>query len=188
MREHTPNPETHPIVTHAFIDTDLRYAARELWQPANEPHHYTFARSASGRQLTANLPVSEHVQDAPQLTIAITDPSIRMHRAMRAIIGPYQFTSAVQFTVFEPQEAAYLKHKGVNFSLGINHEVVPDTQGTMTYIEFHQFMQQAGICERATAGQRLGRWVLDGINGWIDDEARLADGSDDRRPPMFGAW
>lgn len=172
---------------HAIIDTDLRHTAAELWRPTDKPFTFTYDHSAAGRKLDALLPPAQHIQDAPQLVVAVRDVSRRMHHALHAAVGDYPYTSAAEFTVFDPQEAGSLKSPGVVYTLG-ESAGEPHSSGAMTYPEFYEFMQRAGLCEKASPAQRVGRWVLDGVNTWIEDEGKISDASAHRHPPMFGAW
>lgn len=180
------DPEIDGIVKHAFIETELRHTATELWTPTDKPYTFTFDQSAAGRRLDALLPPSEHVQDAPQLVVAVRDISRRMHHALHTAVGDYNFTTAAEFTVFNPQEARHLKSPGVSYTLG-EVEGSAHSSGVMSYREFYEFMQRAGICEKASPVQRMGRWVLDGMAMWMEDEARVHGALPNRRPP-FSAW
>jgi hypothetical protein len=181
------DPEIDAVMKQAFIDTELRHTASELWVPTDKPHSFTFDHSAAGRKLNALLPPNQHVQDASQLVIDVQDISRRMHHALYAAVGDYKFTSAAEFTIFDPQEAGHLKNPGVSYMLG-EVDGSAHSSGVMSYRDFYEFMQRAGICEKASPAQRLGRCVLDGIGAWMEDEAKIRGATRYPHPPSFGAW
>jgi hypothetical protein len=194
-----PYPERQ-YHAHAFVAAELHSAAQRLWIQGPRPGTYRYDLSAAGLELAATLPEPQTIheaQEGPRLTVAIRNPSHRLRSALkRALDDNYRYGDQVVFAVLDPQEAAFARHPGVRCCIfdryaqsGHDQEhTTPTYDGDLTYEGFETLAEQGGICEKASPSQRLGRWVLSGIDTWLQAEEQIGQGGGRRGQGMFSPW
>lgn len=162
------------VFTYAVLCENLHAAALRLGMPAEGIEGgYDFSTSAAGEKVGAIVLPEQPRPGLAVAVAAIDHPSRRMQRAFRDMTGVSLSEMRTFFTVYEPGTARSRGYLGAQCHLSDGTSAPMKATIDLSYPDLATILERGGMYEKASVGQRMGRYALLIIQDAIATQATL---------------